>query len=106
MIGINDIIYLYRGASSLIDFDFSNFEFQGGYVLLTVQDTQTKTNVKTYKFTKQEKTTVLFDDELTSNLKISSTRYKYDLMHHVDNERFPQCTPTPVVVFDTIGGIN
>ena len=44
-------LYLYRGATSSIDFDFTNFTFNGGKCIFTISNICKDTKLFQYEFT-------------------------------------------------------
>lgn len=95
-------LILYKGASSVIGFDFSQFDFMGGKVVLTIKDMD-KHTIKTVEYNESRLYNTLFDDDWATQLEIGRDKYLYDLMLHIDNERYPQCLPSPITVLDTVG---
>lgn len=97
-------ITLYKGATSIVRFDFSNVEMNNGYFILTVKKKNNKKVLKEHKFTEPKVYDVVFDDDLTKDL-YTNEQYYYDIMYHIGGERFPQCSPSPITVLDTVGGM-
>lgn len=96
-------IILYKGATSVIDLDLSEFDMQGGYVLFVISESFGGV-VRDWRFDESAVHAVVLEDEFTASLDESKTKYKYGIMHHVDGERFAQCSPSPVEVLNTVGG--
>ena len=99
------IIKLHKGATTIVDFDLSNFDFQGGYVQLTIKD-KNNSVIKEQRLEFQGVNEVMFNDEFTKNLEIGKDVYRYDLMWHINGERFAQCLPSRIDVVKTIGGME
>ena len=98
-------IYLFKGATSIVEVDLSDFALQGGKIVLTVRRTKGACEVvKTWEFDKSGEHKVVFEDEFTATLEVGSD-YEYDFMWLLDGERFPQCLPSPIEVVRTVGGL-
>lgn len=97
-------IQLYQGATSMVEIDLSTFDLQGGTVVLTMRSKSgSKEVIKTWEFKTADKHTIVFTDEFTANLKLGN-QYEYDVMWHLDDERFAQCEPSDINVSRTVGG--
>ena len=97
-------IQLYQGATSVVEFDLSNFELQGGKIVITMRSKFGKKEVvKTWEYTRAIKHEIVFTDEFTSTLKLGNL-YEYDIMWHLDDERYVQCDPSDIKVSRTVGG--
>lgn len=97
-------IQLYQGATSVVEIDLSNFELQGGTIVVTMRSKGGKREViRTWEFDRAIKHEIVFTDEFTATLKLGS-QYEYDIMWHLDNERFAQCEPSDINVSRTVGG--
>ena len=97
-------IILYKGATSIVRFDFSIAEMNEGYFILTVKKKNSQKVLKEFKFTEQKVYDLVFEDEFTKDLH-SNEHYYYDIMYHIGGERFPQCAPSPITVLETVGGM-
>ena len=97
------IIKLHKGATTIVEFDLTDFDFQGGYVMLTIKDAK-ENIIKEQRLDFKGINQVMFTDEFTANFKVGKGNYKYDLMWHIDNERFAQCLPSNIDVYSTVGG--
>lgn len=97
-------ILIYRGATSQIEIDLSDFDMQGGSVLFTIRNLSKTKVYFEQTFTTSEIHTVTFTDEFTVGL--SASEYVYDIMHLLKDERFPQCKPSPVVVEGVVGSYH
>lgn len=96
-----DTLILYSGATSEVEFDFSEFEFEeNSKLLLTIKDISN--NVVFQKnFSESKKYTVVFKDEFTATLNCSE--YWYDIMYLINDERYPQCYPSRIIVNKVVG---
>ena len=89
-------IYLYRGATSSIDFDFTNFNFNGGKCVFTISNICKDTKLFQYEFTESKVYTIIIPDEFTATLK--ENKYLYNVMYIIGNERYPECADSDVIV--------
>lgn len=97
-------ILLSQGATALVEVDLTGFDLRGGVVIFTMREKHgAKAVVKECAFDTPETHTIVFADEFTATLDLGDS-YEYDLMHHLDGERFAQCEPTSVKVSRTVGG--
>lgn len=96
-------ITLRKGATTVVQVDLSNFDMQGGYVALTISDKKGNP-LKSWKMDEQRVWDITIPDEFTASLKVSTENYLYDIMWHLNDERFAQCAPSPVIVEATVGG--
>lgn len=94
-------ITLLRGATCAVEFDLSDFDFQGGFVRFTMRDKKDNL-IREDDMNTVGVNTINFNDEFTAILNDDS--YSYDLMWHLASERFAQCLPTNIKVLDTVGG--
>lgn len=96
-------ITLRKGASTVVQVDLTNFDMQGGYVALTMSDKKGSA-IRSWKMDEARVWDVTIPDEFTAELKVGEDKYLYDIMWHLDEERFAQCAPSPVIVEATAGG--
>ncbi len=89
-------LYLYRGATSSIDFDFTNFNFNGGKCIFTISNICKDTKLFQYEFTESKVYTIIIPDEFTATLK--ENKYLYNVMYILGNERYPECADSDVIV--------
>lgn len=89
-------IYLYRGATSSIDFDFTNFNFNGGKCVFTISNICKNTKLFQYEFNQSKKYTIIIPDEFTATLK--ENKYLYNVMYILGNERYPECADSDIIV--------
>lgn len=101
------IIKLRQGATSIVDLDLTDFDFQGGSVVMTMSRRGLFGNpLRTWEFTTAEVHSIVFEDEFTAGLRVGNHNYEYDIMWHLDEERFAQCAPSPIEVSRTVGGLQ
>lgn len=96
MLNKQTTIYLYRGATSSIDFDFSNFNFNGGKCVFTISNICKNTKLFQYEFNQSRLYTIIIPDEFTATLK--ENKYLYNVMYILGNERYPECADSDVIV--------
>ena len=89
-------LYLYRGATSSINFDFTNFNFNGGKCVFTISNICKDTKLFQYEFNESKSYTIVIPDEFTATLK--DNKYLYNIMLIIGNERYPQCADSDVIV--------
>jgi hypothetical protein len=103
MLNKQTTLYLYRGATSSIDFDFSNFEFKAGSkCVFTISSICKKDKLLQFEFNQSKKYTMIITDEFTSTLKDNA--YTYNIMYIVDDERYPQCADSDIIVRNVVNG--
>ena len=96
MLNKQTTIYLYRGATSSIDFDFTEFNFNGGKCVFTISNICKNTKLFQYEFTESKLYTIIIPDEFTATLK--ENKYLYNIMYIFGNERYPECADSDVIV--------
>lgn len=96
-------INLRKGATTVVQVDLSDFDMQGGYVALTIADKKGEKR-KSWTMDEQRVWYITIPDEFTADLKVSESKYVYDIMWHLEDERFAQCAPSNVIVEATVGG--
>lgn len=97
MLEKKDTIYLYRGATSSVEFDFTEFDFEDGSKCeFTMTGACDDKVYKKVEFTESKKYILTFTDDFTKNLE--GSRYKYNIMYFVGDERYPQCANSDIVV--------
>lgn len=105
MLNKQTTLYLYRGASSSIDFDFSNFTFvNGSKCVFTISSICKKDKLLQFEFNQTKKYTMVITDEFTSTLK--DNQYVYSIMYIVGGEKYPQCADSDIIVRDIVNGSN
>ena len=75
MLNKQTTLYLYRGATSSIEFDFTNFDFNGGTCTFTISN-------------------------ICKNTKLF--QYTYNIMYNIGNERYPQCADSDIIVRNVV----
>lgn len=97
-----ETIQLYRGATSEVSFDFTNFVFEPDtYCLLTIKNDYDDKAIFTYKFDEAKEYNVVFKDDFT--ITLLDDDYVYDIMYIVNDERYPQCKPSSIIVNQVVG---
>lgn len=96
-------IQLFRGATSEVEFDLSDFNFEiNSELLFTIKQRNSNRVVLQKRFTESKKYNVIFTDEFTATLY--KNEYVYDIMYLINDERYPQCLPSRIVVSEVVGG--
>lgn len=93
-------LYLYRGATSSIEFDFTEFDFNGGKCIFTISNICKKTNLFQFEFDESKKYTIIIPDEFTATLK--DNQYLYNIMYIIGNERYPECADSDIIVRNVV----
>lgn len=92
-----ETLKLYRGATSVIELDFTGFNFESNsYCQLTIKKKYNDDIVFQHDFKKPIKYYVTFKDEFTVGL--DDNDYKYDIMYMLNEERYPQCSISDIVI--------
>lgn len=92
---------LYRGATSVIELDFTGFTFENNsYCQLTIKKKYNDDIVFQHDFDKPIKYYVTFKDEFTASL--DDDKYKYDIMYMLDDERYPQCLISDIIIDEVV----
>ena len=77
MLNKQTTLYLYRGASSSIEFDFTEFDFNGGKCIFTISNICKNTKLLQHEFDESKKYTIIIHDEFTATLKDNQYLYNY-----------------------------
>ena len=93
-------LYLYRGATSSIEFDFTNFIFNGGKCVFTISNICKNTKLFQFEFKESKIYTILLPDEFTATLK--DNQYLYNIMYIVGDERYPECADSDIIVRNVV----
>lgn len=93
-------LYLYRGATSSIEFDFTEFDFNGGICEFTISNICKNTNLFKFTFDESKKYTIIIPDEFTATLK--DNQYLYNIMYILGNERYPECADSDIIVRNVV----
>lgn len=98
-------LYLYRGASSSIDFDFSNFVFSPNTkCVFTISSICKNDKLLQFEFNESKKYTMIITDDFTKTLE--DNKYMYNIMYIVGDERYPQCADSDIIVRNIVNGSN
>lgn len=105
MLNKQTTLYLYRGASSIIEFDFSNFDFDNNSkCVFTISSIYENNKLLQFEFDEKQKYTMIISDEFTKTLK--DNKYLYNIMYIVGDERYPQCADSDIIVRNIVNGTN
>ena len=105
MLNKQTTLYLYRGASSIIEFDFSNFDFDNNSkCVYTISSIYENNKLLQFEFDEKQKYTMIISDEFTKTLK--DNKYLYNIMYIVGDERYPQCADSDIIVRNIVNGTN
>lgn len=105
MLNKQTTLYLYRGASSSIEFDFSNFIFADGTkCVFTISSLCKKDKLLQFEFNQSKKYTMIISDEFTSTL--NDNQYLYNIMYIVGDNKYPQCADSDIIVRSIVNGTN
>lgn len=96
-------IKMHRGGVTSVNFNLSNFDYKGGYVVLTIKKKSGFSTIYEQIFDKQEVYLVVFDKKFTESLHYSN--YLYDLVLVVEGEYYPLCLPSDIVVEEVIASV-
>ena len=102
MIPQQTTLYLYRGATSTIEFDFTEFDFERNSKCVFTMTTLCGEVVKEIEFNQSKKYIVVFKDDETCNYV--NNKYLYTIMYHINDERYPQCSDSTIIVEGIKGG--
>lgn len=96
-------IVLHRGCATVLEMDMTNFDYYGGYVMFTIKRKTNYDAVFEYRLDKQEKCQIVLDKIFTEKLRYAS--YLYDLVLVVDEEYYPLCLPSEVIVEEVVADV-
>ena len=103
MLSKQTTLYLYRGASSSIDFDFSEFIFESGSKCeFSISSIYNDDILLQFTFNSSKKYTMIISDEFTNTLK--DNKYRYNIMYIVGGNRYPECADSDIIVKDIVNG--
>lgn len=94
------IITLHRGGASIINFDFSDFNFYNGYVIFTIKRKTNYDVIFEYKFEENKIYNVILDKKFTETLGYKT--YLYDLVLVKDENYYPLCLPSEILVEEVV----
>jgi uncharacterized membrane protein len=100
MLNKQTTLYLYRGGTSSIKFDFRNFDFKGGKCVFTISNICKKTKLFQFEFNESKEYVVIIPDEFTTTLH--ENQYLYNIMYEVNSERYPQCADSDIIVRNVV----
>ena len=100
MLNKQTTLYFYRGATSSVSFDFTNFDFKGGKCVFTISKICTKDVLYQIEFDESKKYIIVIPDEFTATLK--DNQYLYNIMYIVGDERYPQCADSDIIVRNVV----
>ena len=100
MLNKQTTLYLYRGATSSIEIDFTNFDFKGGKCVFSISPICKKEILYQLEFDESVKYTIIIPDEFTSTLL--DNKYLYNIMLEINDERYPQCADSDIIVRDVV----
>lgn len=93
-------LYLYRGATSSIEFDFTEFDFNNGKCIFTISDICKNNKLFQYEFNESKVYNLILNDEFTVTLK--DNKYLYNIMYIIGNERYPECADSDIIVRNVV----
>ena len=93
-------LYVYRGATAAIEFDFTEFNFNGGKCVFTISDICKNNKLFQYEFEESKIYTIILNDEFTSTLK--DNKYLYNIMYIINDERYPECADSDIIVRNVV----
>ena len=100
MLNKQTTLYFYRGATSYIEFDFTEFDFNGGVCVFTISNICKKTKLFQFEFNESKKYTIVVPDEFTATL--SDNQYVYNIMYILGDERYPECADSDIIVRNVV----
>ena len=100
MLNKQTTVYFYRGATSSIEFDFTEFDFNGGICVFTISNICKKTKLFQFEFNESKKYTIVVPDEFTATL--SDNQYVYNIMYILGDERYPECADSDIIVRNVV----
>lgn len=100
MLNKQTTLYFYRGATSSIEFDFTEFNFNNGKCVFTISDICKKNKLFQSEFDESKIYTLVIPDEFTSTL--SDNKYLYNIMYIINDERYPECADSDIIVRNVV----
>lgn len=96
-------LYLYRGGTSAINFDFGKFKFaNNSKCVFTISSMYEDNKLLQFEFTRPVKYTMIISDEFTSKLK--DNQYLYNIVYIIGDNKYPQCADSDIIVRDMVNG--
>lgn len=94
-------LYLYRGGTSAINFDFSNFTFENNSkCIFTLSSIYEDNKLLQFEFNRSVEYTMIITDEFTSTLK--DNKYRYNIVYVIGDNKYPQCADSDIIVKDMV----
>lgn len=94
-------LYLYRGGTSAINFDFTKFTFSGnGKCIFTISSIYEDNKLLQFEFNRSVKYTMIITDEFTASLK--DNKYRYNIVYVIGDNKYPQCADSDIIVRDMV----
>ena len=100
MLNKQTTLYFYRGATSSIEFDFTEYNFNGGYCEFTISNICKNTKLFQFVFDESKKYTIIIPDQFTATLK--DNQYLYNIMYMNGDERYPECADSDIIVRNVV----
>ena len=93
MLNKQTTLYLYRGATSSINFDFSNFNFNGGKCVFTMSNICKNTKLYQYEFNESKLYTIVIPDEFTATSPRGELRHRRGAQQSCQSHERPRRDP-------------
>lgn len=93
-------LYLYRGGTSAINFDFTKFTFSRGKCIFTISSIYEDNKLLQFEFNRPLKYTMIITDEFTASLK--DNKYRYNIVYVIGENKYPQCADSDIIVRDMV----
>lgn len=100
MLNKQTTLYLYRGATSSLKFDFTNFNFNNGKCIFTISNICKNTKIFQFEFNESKEYYIIIPEELTAQL--TDNQYLYNIMYEINNQRYPQCADSDIIVRNVV----
>ena len=84
-------------------FDFSDFNFYNGYVIFTIKRKTNYDVIFEYKFEENKVYNIVLDKNFTETLGYKT--YLYDLVLVKDENYYPLCLPSEIVVEEVVADV-
>lgn len=94
-------LYLYRGGTSAINFDFTKFTFSGnGKCVFTISSIYEDNKLLQFEFNRPIVYTKVISDDFTNTLK--DNKYRYNIVYITGDNKYPQCSDSDIIVRDMV----
>ena len=103
MLNKQTTLYFYRGATSSIEFDFSEFDFNGGKCVFTISSICKEDKLFQFEFDESKKYIIIVPDDFTKTLK--DNQYVYNIMYILGDERYPECADSDIIVRNVVNSL-